>query len=44
MSLPKVGDVLRIEIEAIGELRNAVIEEPEGYLAPETEPQVAWAR
>ena len=42
--LLKVGDVVRIEIEGIGELRNTVIEEPEGYLAPETEPQAAWAR
>ncbi len=40
----EVGDVVRIEIEAIGELRNTVIEEPDGYLAPETEPQAAWAR
>lgn len=42
--LLKVGDVVRIEIEGIGELRNTVIEEPEGYLAPETERQAAWAR
>ena len=41
MSLLKVGDVVRIEIERIGELGNTVIEEPEGYLAPETELQVA---
>jgi 2-keto-4-pentenoate hydratase/2-oxohepta-3-ene-1,7-dioic acid hydratase in catechol pathway len=42
--LLKVQDVVRIEIEGIGELRNTVIEEPQGYLAPETEPQAAWAR
>jgi 2-keto-4-pentenoate hydratase/2-oxohepta-3-ene-1,7-dioic acid hydratase in catechol pathway len=42
--LLKVGDVVRIEIEGIGELRNTVIEEPEGYLAPETELQRASAR
>ena len=32
--LLKVGDEVRIEIEGIGELRNAVVEEPDGYLAP----------
>lgn len=32
--LLKVGDVVRIEIEGIGELRNTVIEEPDEYLAP----------
>jgi 2-keto-4-pentenoate hydratase/2-oxohepta-3-ene-1,7-dioic acid hydratase in catechol pathway len=41
--LLKVGDVTRIEIEGIGELRNTVIVEPDGYLAPDTEPQAAWA-
>ena len=40
--LLKVGDVVRIEIDRIGELENTVIEEPEGYLAPESEAQVAW--
>jgi hypothetical protein len=44
MSLLRVGDVVRIEIEGIGELRKTVIEKPQGYLAPETEPQAAWAR
>ncbi|MGO8905323.1 MAG: hypothetical protein ACLQMH_06835 [Solirubrobacteraceae bacterium] len=44
MSLLEVGDVVRIEIKGIGELSNTVIEEPEGYLAPEMELQVAWAR
>ena len=39
--LLKVGDVVRIEIDGIGELRNTVIEEPDGYLAPETEPR-SW--
>jgi 2-keto-4-pentenoate hydratase/2-oxohepta-3-ene-1,7-dioic acid hydratase in catechol pathway len=33
--LLKVGDVVRIQIDGIGELRNAVVEEPDGYLAPE---------
>ena len=31
--LLKVGDVVRIEIDGIGELRNEVVPEPEGYLA-----------
>jgi len=44
MSLLKVGNVVQIEIEGTGELGNTVIEEPEGYLAPETELQAAWAR
>jgi 2-keto-4-pentenoate hydratase/2-oxohepta-3-ene-1,7-dioic acid hydratase in catechol pathway len=37
--LLKVGDVVRIEIEGIGELRNTVVEEPDGYLAPAAEPE-----
>jgi 2-keto-4-pentenoate hydratase/2-oxohepta-3-ene-1,7-dioic acid hydratase in catechol pathway len=41
--LLKVGDVVRIEIEGIGELRNTVIEEPEDYLAPEPDQEAAWA-
>ena len=41
--LLKVGDVVRIEIEGIGELRNTVVEEPDGYLAPEAEVEAAWA-
>jgi len=44
MSLLEVGNVVRIEIEGTGELRNTVIEEPEGYPASETELQAAWAR
>ena len=32
--LLKVGDVVRIEIDGIGELTNTVVEEPEGYVAP----------
>ena len=32
--LLKVGDVVRVEIEGIGELKNTVVEEPDGYLAP----------
>jgi 2-keto-4-pentenoate hydratase/2-oxohepta-3-ene-1,7-dioic acid hydratase in catechol pathway len=38
-----VGDVVRVEIEGIGELRNTVVEEPDGYLAPETGLVTAWA-
>jgi len=40
--LLKVGDTVRIEIEGIGELRNTVVEEPDGYLAPETYAEEAW--
>lgn len=35
--LLKVGDVVRIEIDRIGELQNTVVEEPEDYLAPQVE-------
>jgi 2-keto-4-pentenoate hydratase/2-oxohepta-3-ene-1,7-dioic acid hydratase in catechol pathway len=42
--LLKVGDVVRIEIDGIGELRNTVVEEPEGYLAPDVHLEEAWAR
>ena len=31
--LLKVGDTVRVEIDGIGELRNQVIEEPDGFLA-----------
>jgi 2-keto-4-pentenoate hydratase/2-oxohepta-3-ene-1,7-dioic acid hydratase in catechol pathway len=41
--LLKVGDAVRIEIEGIGELRNTVVEEPEGYLAPEAGTEFPWA-
>ena len=40
--LLKVGDVVRIEIDGIGELENAVIEEPQGYVVPQGEEAVAW--
>jgi 2-keto-4-pentenoate hydratase/2-oxohepta-3-ene-1,7-dioic acid hydratase in catechol pathway len=33
--LLKVGDAMRVVIEGIGELRNSIVEEPDGYLAPE---------
>jgi 2-keto-4-pentenoate hydratase/2-oxohepta-3-ene-1,7-dioic acid hydratase in catechol pathway len=33
--LLKVGDVVRIEIDGIGKLQNAVVEEPDNYLAPD---------
>ena len=41
--LLKVGDVVRIEIDGIGELENTVVPEPEGYVVPEPEDAVAWA-
>jgi 2-keto-4-pentenoate hydratase/2-oxohepta-3-ene-1,7-dioic acid hydratase in catechol pathway len=40
--LLKVGNVVRIEIEGIGELRNTVVEEPQGYLAPTAYAEEAW--
>jgi 2-keto-4-pentenoate hydratase/2-oxohepta-3-ene-1,7-dioic acid hydratase in catechol pathway len=40
--LLKVGDVVRIQIDGIGELRNTVAEEPEGYLAPAPDAEAAW--
>jgi 2-keto-4-pentenoate hydratase/2-oxohepta-3-ene-1,7-dioic acid hydratase in catechol pathway len=36
--LLKVGDVVRVEIDGIGELRNTVVEEPDRYVVPETQP------
>jgi 2-keto-4-pentenoate hydratase/2-oxohepta-3-ene-1,7-dioic acid hydratase in catechol pathway len=33
--LLKVGDLVRVQIDRIGELRNTVIDEPGGYLAPD---------
>jgi 2-keto-4-pentenoate hydratase/2-oxohepta-3-ene-1,7-dioic acid hydratase in catechol pathway len=44
--LLKVGDVVRVEIDGNGELRNMIIEEPEAYLAPppDAEARSAWAR
>jgi 2-keto-4-pentenoate hydratase/2-oxohepta-3-ene-1,7-dioic acid hydratase in catechol pathway len=43
--LLKVGDVVRVVIEGIGELRNTVVEEPAGYLAHDPETEAAtWAR
>jgi 2-keto-4-pentenoate hydratase/2-oxohepta-3-ene-1,7-dioic acid hydratase in catechol pathway len=41
--LLKVGDMVRIEIDGIGELVNTVVEEPDGYVVPEAEDAVAWA-
>jgi 2-keto-4-pentenoate hydratase/2-oxohepta-3-ene-1,7-dioic acid hydratase in catechol pathway len=35
--LLKVGDTVRIEIDGIGTLENTVVEEPEGFVATETE-------
>ena len=40
--LLKVGDVVRVQIDGIGEVVNTVVAEPEGYLAPESEVQAAW--
>jgi 2-keto-4-pentenoate hydratase/2-oxohepta-3-ene-1,7-dioic acid hydratase in catechol pathway len=40
--LLKVGDVVRVEIDGIGELRNVVVEEPAGYLAPEAHAEETW--
>ncbi len=42
--LLKVGDVVRVQIDGIGELCNTVVEEPEGYLAPAETEATAWAR
>jgi 2-keto-4-pentenoate hydratase/2-oxohepta-3-ene-1,7-dioic acid hydratase in catechol pathway len=41
--LLKVGDVVRIQIDGIGELVNTVVEEPEGFAVPEAEDVPAWA-
>lgn len=35
--LLKVGDVMRVEIDGIGALENSVVQEPDGYLAPDGE-------
>jgi hypothetical protein len=35
--LLKVGDDVRIEVDGLGKLQNTVVEEPDGYLAPEVE-------
>jgi 2-keto-4-pentenoate hydratase/2-oxohepta-3-ene-1,7-dioic acid hydratase in catechol pathway len=35
----KAGDTVRVEIDGIGELRNQVIEEPEGYLLDPSAPR-----
>ena len=42
--LLKAGDVVRVEIDGIGELRNTIVEEPEGYVAPARDAEAAWAR
>jgi 2-keto-4-pentenoate hydratase/2-oxohepta-3-ene-1,7-dioic acid hydratase in catechol pathway len=41
--LLKAGDTVRVEIEGIGELENTVVEEPEGFIAAESEAEPAWA-
>jgi len=40
--LLKLGDVVRVVIDGIGELRNTVVEEPDGYVASEPDAQAAW--
>ena len=42
--LLKVGDVVRIQIDGVGELVNTVVAEPDGYVAPEREPETTWVR
>jgi 2-keto-4-pentenoate hydratase/2-oxohepta-3-ene-1,7-dioic acid hydratase in catechol pathway len=42
--LLKIGDVVRVQIDGIGELRNTIVAEPERYLAPEHDTGAAWAR
>jgi 2-keto-4-pentenoate hydratase/2-oxohepta-3-ene-1,7-dioic acid hydratase in catechol pathway len=42
--LLKIGDTVRVQIDGIGELCNTVVEEPEDYLAPESELELTWAR
>jgi 2-keto-4-pentenoate hydratase/2-oxohepta-3-ene-1,7-dioic acid hydratase in catechol pathway len=42
--LLKVGDVVRIQIDGIGELRNTIVEEPAGFVAPESVAETTWAR
>jgi 2-keto-4-pentenoate hydratase/2-oxohepta-3-ene-1,7-dioic acid hydratase in catechol pathway len=42
--LLNVGDVVRVQIDGIGELCNTIVEEPEDYLALDTELEAAWAR
>jgi len=37
--LLKVGDVVRIEIDGIGELRNEVIAEPDGFMVEAGQPR-----
>jgi 2-keto-4-pentenoate hydratase/2-oxohepta-3-ene-1,7-dioic acid hydratase in catechol pathway len=41
--LLKVDDVVRVVIDGIGELCNTVVEEPDGYIAPEANAEAAWA-
>ena len=40
--LLKVGDVVRVEIEGIGELTNTIVQEPESYVVPAIEESLAW--
>lgn len=42
--LLKIGDVVTIEIDGIGQLQNTVVEEPDDYLAPEVEHHVPVRR
>ena len=39
----RVGDTVRVEIDRIGSLTNAVVEEPGGFVVEEAETAQAWA-
>ncbi|HSS61449.1 MAG TPA: fumarylacetoacetate hydrolase family protein [Candidatus Limnocylindrales bacterium] len=41
--LLKVGDVVRVQIDGIGELSNTVVEEPDGFMVGAHEEAPAWA-
>ena len=42
--LLKIGDTITVEIDAIGTLRNTIIQEPDDYLAPELDQEApTWA-
>jgi 2-keto-4-pentenoate hydratase/2-oxohepta-3-ene-1,7-dioic acid hydratase in catechol pathway len=40
--LLKVGDVVRVEVEGIGELENTVVAEPDGFVVEQSEEAPAW--
>jgi 2-keto-4-pentenoate hydratase/2-oxohepta-3-ene-1,7-dioic acid hydratase in catechol pathway len=41
--LLKVGDLVRVEIDGIGELSNTIIDEPDGFVVAASEDAPAWA-